>query len=432
MNKTLQNRRQVIIFNIICFAVYFASYITRINYGASITAIVGDLGITKNLAGMVSTGSFITYGAGQLVSGVLGDKFRPKALILLGLTAVSALNIVMPFAPNIYVMLVIWCVNGFFQAMLWPPLVRIMAELLTDTDYRQAVITVSVASSAATIAIYLIVPLCITLSGWRLTFFVSAAVGIAAAAVWYFYTASLEKRGLYSGRAAADISSAIKNEPNNASAGDNTSDSASGAPAHSYKLSSLIALSGLIPVMCAIVLHGILRDGVLTWMPAFVSETYSLGTSVSILTAVVLPVFSIFAYNIASALQKKVTSELKCAAILFTAALVCALALLPLMNFSAVVSIILMATITGSMHGINLMLISRVPRYFARYGKVSTVSGMLNSFTYIGAALSTWGIALLSENFGWYFTISVWAGVAALGLAACLIARRRWDIFSKS
>ena len=40
------------------------------------------------------------------------------------------------------------------------------------------------------------------------------------------------------------------------------------------------------------------------------------------------------------------------------------------------------------MHGVNLMLISRVPAYFDRYGKISTDSGLLNTFTYIGSGIS--------------------------------------------
>ena len=73
------------------------------------------------------------------------------------------------------------------------------------------------------------------------------------------------------------------------------------------------------------------------------------------------------------------------------------------------------------MHGVNLILICMLPPYFKGTGKVSTISGLLNSCTYIGSALSTYGVAVLTENCGWNVTLAVWAGVAVLGTAMCLI-----------
>jgi OPA family glycerol-3-phosphate transporter-like MFS transporter len=89
-----------------------------------------------------------------------------------------------------------------------------------------------------------------------------------------------------------------------------------------------------------------------------------------------------------------------------------------------------MSLITAAMHGINLLLISRVPIYYARFGKISTVSGVLNAFTYIGSAASTYGFAVLSEKHGWYFTVGSWAVITFLGTVFCLVNVRRWKRFS--
>ena len=58
----------------------------------------------------------------------------------------------------------------------------------------------------------------------------------------------------------------------------------------SYIVSMIPA--GLFGVMIAIVMQGMLRDGVTTWMPSYISETYNLSNAIAILTGVVLPVFS--------------------------------------------------------------------------------------------------------------------------------------------
>ena len=39
-------------------------------------------------------------------------------------------------------------------------------------------------------------------------------------------------------------------------------------------------------IMLAIMMQGILRDGITTWMPSYISETFHLASSVSILTGI--------------------------------------------------------------------------------------------------------------------------------------------------
>ena len=64
-----------------------------------------------------------------------------------------------------------------------------------------------------------------------------------------------------------------------------------------------------------------------------------------------------------------------------------------------------------------------------KYGNVSTLSGIINSFTYVGAAISTYGIALLVETSGWNLTIFIWLLISLLGFICCLIVYRRWQKF---
>ena len=85
-----------------------------------------------------------------------------------------------------------------------------------------------------------------------------------------------------------------------------------------------------------------------------------------------------------------------------------------------------MALLTGCMHGVNLLLICMVPPFVQRHGNISTVSGVLNSCTYVGSAISTYGIALLSESAGWQTTSFVWFVIAALGAVVCTVCSRVW------
>ena len=78
----LTDPRQMRRVRILFMITYMVSYMTRINYGAVILEMVHDTGISSSLLSLALTGSFITYGVGQLVSGYFGDRIQPKSWYL--------------------------------------------------------------------------------------------------------------------------------------------------------------------------------------------------------------------------------------------------------------------------------------------------------------------------------------------------------------
>lgn len=381
---------------------YFISYITRINYGAIISEMVESTGFKETELSMALTGNFIAYGLGQIVSGILGDKFSPKKLVSLGLIVSVSMNLLIPICTNPYQMLIVWCINGFAQAFMWPPLVKIMSGALSSDEYKKSIVKVSWGSSFGTILIYLVAPLFISYAGWKSVFLFSALCGAVMIFVWNFGMARLpfgEKK----------VQPVLTETKKSKSAN-----------------KSFISLA-IVGIMIAIVLQGMLRDGVTTWMPEYIKDTYDLGTAISILTGVVLPVFSIFCFNFTSAIyRKKFSNPLTCAMVLFGLGAVSSLCLAIFTGKNVVLSVLFSALLTGAMHGVNLMLISMIPPFFEKRGNVSTVSGVLNSCTYVGSAISTYGIAVLNTRFGWGFTVGVWAAIAITGTLVCLLCIKPW------
>ena len=168
----------------LCTICYFISYLTRINYGTVLLEVERAEGISKVAASMAVTGSFITYGAGQLISGWLGDRLKPEKMILAGLLTTAGMNLLVPIFTEPGMILVFWCINGFAQAMIWPPMVRIMSACPDGDTYKKAVVRVTWGSSAGTIAVYLLAPACIRWKGWKSLFFLCAAGAICFAVVW--------------------------------------------------------------------------------------------------------------------------------------------------------------------------------------------------------------------------------------------------------
>lgn len=393
----LQNKKDVTRITILFTLTYMISYITRINYGAIISEMESATGISKDLLSMALTGSFITYGVGQIISGLCGDRFSPKKLVAYGLIATVMMNLLIPICRSPYQMLAVWCVNGFAQSFMWPPIVRLMTAYLSEDDYKSTSVKVSWGSSFGTIAVYLVSPLVISILNWKSVFHFSAICGIVMIFAWLKLAPDVE----------AEKKTAVRE---------------SGSSAAKAMFSPL-----MICVMLAIVLQGMLRDGVTTWMPSYIAETYDLSNVISILTGVVLPIFSIICFQITSRLYRKTfTNPLTCAGVIFGAGAVSALALSMFTGKSAALSVLFSAMLTGCMHGVNLILICMIPPFFKKYGSTATVSGVLNSCTYIGSAISTYGIAVLSKNFGWSFTLVIWLIIAALGTLFCFISAKPW------
>lgn len=396
--RKLESRRQVNTLTLLFACTYMVSYITRINYGTIISEMQRATDIPKSLLSMALTGSFVTYGAGQVISGVLGDRISPKKLVSYGFIITILMNLLIPLCHSPYQMLAVWCVNGFAQSFMWPPLVRIMAELLSEEDYKNTVTKVCWGSSVGTMLLYLVSPLVISVLNWRWVFVFSAASGVLMLLVWnrYSYDVENKKQGTAAGNVQKDKIRLLLNPM-------------------------------MIGIMAAIILQGMLRDGVTTWMPSYISETYHLSNVVSILTGVILPVFGIVCNQIATTLYvKRWKNPVICAGMFFMAGGIAALALFGITGKNAAVSVLFSALLTGCMHGVNLLLIAMIPRFFKKYGNISTVSGVLNSCTYIGSAVSTYGIAVLSESIGWHDTVFLWFLIAAAGTIICLCCIRPW------
>ena len=306
---------------------YMVSYMTRLNFGAVIAEMVEQTGMTKGMLSAAVTGSAVTYGLGQLLSGYIGDRVSPKRLVLGGMLVTAAMNILVPFCGSYRQMMAVWCVNGLAQAFMWPPMVRLMVGLFSDSDYKSAATMVSLGGSFGTVLIYLGSPLLIWLSGWQAVFAVAAAAGILMAFFWQRCChepmsdrAASDKKGDFLSPASDEKDGSLSDGSGDDEKRQKREPGGDGAGEKCRKASVLDIWPLVLLVMFSIILQGALRDGVTTWMPSYISETYRLGSEISILTGVALPIFSILGVKGAGILYGKVfRNPLTCAGLIFGA-----------------------------------------------------------------------------------------------------------------
>lgn len=398
----LQSKKEVRLLTILGCLIYFSSYITRINFAAVLVEFLQAENILKSSASWITTALFITYGAGQILSGYLGDKLNPRLLIFSGLMIAVSANIILPLAsPNIALMTAVWGINGLAQAFMWPPLVKILTAATSMEDYSKIAPTIGSSGACGTIAVYLLCPLMISLSGWRSVFAVTGAIAGITAFIWLFVSKKLLK----------DIS--FKTVP---------------AKTIQVKEHSALpkAVLFLLPViLLSIAMQGMLRDGISTWLPTFLTESFQLESVVSILVGVALPIMHILvnliAYKLLLAMKRDVFAAI---ALLFTLIALLLLSMHLFAGNSVIFSMILIAIANGAINGVNTLQTCYIPALFGSSKNMSFIAGLLNAGTYIGSAASIYLFAVISEKFGWGATVIGWVITAAAGVALAILCRQ--------
>ena len=387
-------------------SIYFMSYFTRYAYSAVMAELIVSMGVSKSEAGMALTGFFIVYGVSQIFSGIRGDQIQPKYVIAIGLVGTSLVNLSMAWMSNIYVMGIVWMLNGFFQSLFWPPLVRMVSYSYKGGAYNKTITLISQACNFGTICIFLATAGIVSISTWQTVFLVTGCTGLVCSLGWLFATRKI-----------------VIPKPEKGAAP--TQDGATGK----LGIKTFIAI-GMIPVFVAVVINGCLRDGMTSWLSTYLNETFDFGTSLSILSSSILPIFAIICLTFVSMIVRKSKNELFCAAIFYLIAGVFSFVLTFFFKKAIALDIMMFALITGIMHGTNLILIGDLPRYFGKYGRISTISGVLNAFVYIGSAAFTYGIAVLADYFGWNITFLVMSVLVVVATACCFISSRKWKQIS--
>ena len=409
-NLKINDRKTANLLAWLCALTYLGSYLTRVNFGAVTVEIINSMGWEKSAISAVTTALFITYGTGQLISGKLCDKYDPHKLSSAGLAISIIMNMMIPFCKSIPFMTAIWAVNGFAQAMMWPPIVKILATHCHTADYQRASILVSWGSTAGTVAVYLISPICIEFAGWQMVFYICAGLTLAILILWMVGFPIIMKR-------AEQVEAAEQPEGASAVAAQTTAE----------RMPRLLYFI-LIPILLESIVLGALRDSITQWLPSFVSESFNMGESISVLSGVIIPILTAIVYPISLKLYHKFfTNELSCAAVLYVFSTISAAVLFFISDKNPIISVALLSLVCATTHGINFLIIVLSPKRFAKFGNVGLISGLLNSFVYVGSSVSIYGIARVAESSGWKVTIAVWAGITLLGILLCASASRGWN-----
>lgn len=390
-----------------CWLGYFFAYFGRMNYSACMSAIIIAEGYSKGMVGLVGTGLFITYGLGQIFSGFLGDYVAPRKMIVVGLIGSSLCNLGMCLAPSLNFMILVWCINGFMQSLLWSPIVRLFAQYLTAQVRGTLGVYINSTVPVGTLVTYGFTALILEITNnWKLVFFGSFVVVMITAVGWWIATGVILPK-----LTRVDI--------------DNTVASAT-KEVKKAPLGELVLSSGMVFMCLVLMMQGMLKEGITAWMPNLMGEKFEIGTTLAIVSTALIPMFNIVGISIAAAARKIIGDEVRCSFLLFLAGTF-SLVILYITSFIELIPMFIFFSIaTTIMMAVNTCYVGVVPGYFAKKGRSSSVSGILNAFVNLGIATSMFATGAFSETFGWDLTMIFWICCGGVGIFSSCIGYQIW------
>ena len=420
MKKKIASSGLTVLFIAACWMAYSFSYIGRLNFSASMADMTSSGVLLKSQAGAVTTGFFICYGCGQFLSGMLGDRINPRYLVFAGLTCSSLLNFGISLGPPLWVMIILWSLNGLSQSLLWAPICKIVSDRVSTARRQKACTALATTMAGGTLMAYILSALLINAFGWKAAFISGSSATLLAAVTWIIVTTKIEhdadKNGVEEDIVAGheDDGEEVPHEeiPTN--------------------LWQLLCVSGLTILALVGGVQGVLKDCMSTWVPTFIEDMFNMGSVISILTGAFLPIFGFFGPIFTNKLMMKTRDELSSLFILFLISSGC-LAMLALFGrFSIAISIVALALTYACALGQNMILIGTLPMYFSKLGKVSTITGTMNALCYVTTAAVSWIVGVLVDRTGWTIVMAGWFVLSALAAVGTLFAKRRWNKFRRN
>ena len=170
-------QRRVLLSTIIGYATF---YFVRKNLSIAMPFMESGLGIQKTQLGLFLTLHGLLYGVSKFANGFFGDRANARSLMVVGLAASAILNAMFGFSSTVFALGVIWMLNGWFQGMGFPPCARLITHWFSP---KQLATKMSIWNISHPIGGAVILILCgyLVAFGWRVCFFVPAAIALACA-----------------------------------------------------------------------------------------------------------------------------------------------------------------------------------------------------------------------------------------------------------
>jgi MFS transporter, OPA family, sugar phosphate sensor protein UhpC len=137
--------------------------------------------------GLIGSALFYTYAIGKLTNGFLADHANIKKFLALGFLLTALCNIGMGFSNVLWLSVLLWGLNGWFQSFGAPAGVVAMTAWFSNRERGRYYGIWSTAHSIGEGLTFLVVGTIVAALGWRWGFWIPGLIGVVIAAFAYRY-----------------------------------------------------------------------------------------------------------------------------------------------------------------------------------------------------------------------------------------------------
>lgn len=370
-----QTKQKLLI--LLCWLIYTAAYLGRYSYSANINPIMKEYGTSKAAVGLSVTLFALSYGIGQVVNGIFCKRYNKRVVLPIALGVSALCNVAFVFCKEFQAVKFLWLINGAAQSFLWSSIICILSQNMDEKNLKRAIMAMSTTTAAGTLLCYSLGALFSLVDFYKLSFIVGAVTLVVVAAIFFITFPKLKSVTPY---ASNDETEKVKS-----------------ANKTFAKVSPSILV--FVIVFCVLsVFNYFIKDGVNTWMPTILQESYGFSDGISIVFTLALPFASIFAAALVMLLNKKIKNYTTLLGIMFITATVCLAVVLPLIgNAHWIFIIVAFGLVALLMSCVSNTITSFVPLLLRDRLNSGMVTGLFDGCCYLGSALSAYVLGLVTD-----------------------------------
>ena len=391
-----QSLRKYIIIIFISWLAYLISYLGRNDYSACLLEIVNSTGMTRASAGMISSSFALCNAVGQLISSMIVNKISPIKLISAEIFTVAVINLLFPTSENLYIMMLLWGMNGVMQATLLCGITRIFSETMEEPWLSRGAVSLNTIGAVGGMINYLLCPLLIRFFRWQIVFFTISTMLFILGIVWCVVMPKLTSDKKKDGSVKKIL-----------------------VEGRSKSLLEILLSKGAFFALLAVFVIGSLRESVSLWIPSYLNENFQLSVTLSTAVTAVVPMLQICGALLAGRIGSKMKNLFLPSMMAFMISMTCFI-LIRAIGTATVAAVVILFVINDiSMTAALTFLLSLYPIRCMDRKNIAKLVGVLNFCVHLGDFAASTGFGWLSTVGGWGWTFSV---MALLAFSAVLIS----------